>query len=75
MHADNTEAWVNDYVITSRSSLDLLVPDEPLIQECATEQDSLRTVPVLPDLECGTECGQPQCGSSMTRGYPQQDGP
>jgi hypothetical protein len=64
--AGNMETWVNDYVITSCSSLDLLVPDEPLVQECAAEWGSLRTMPVLPDSEHGMGCGQLQYDGSMT---------
>jgi hypothetical protein len=74
-NTDNTEAGVNDYVITSRSSLDLLVPDRLLVQGCAAKRGSLRTMPVLPDLECGTGRMRLQCGSGRPRGRPQRDGP
>jgi hypothetical protein len=72
---DNTEAWVNDYVITSRSSLDLLVPNKLLGRGCATEWGSLQTMPVLPDSECGMGCAWLQCNSGRTQDHPQQDGP
>jgi hypothetical protein len=68
--ADNAEAWVNNDVITSHSSLDLLVPDELLTQGYVVERGSLRTMPVLPDLECGTGHVWLQCSNGRPRGHP-----
>jgi hypothetical protein len=64
----NSEVWVNNYVITPHSSLDLLVPDRSLAQGCVDEQGNLRTMPILPDLECRMGGGRLQYGSGMLRG-------
>jgi hypothetical protein len=69
------EARIDDRVITLRSSLDLLVPNELLSQGCADMRGSPLTRPFLPDLEYGTGCGWLRCDSGTLRGRPQRDVP
>jgi hypothetical protein len=63
--ADYAEVRVNDRVITSYPSLDLLVPDEFLFQGCIDMLGNPPTRPFLPDSECRMGCGRLQCDIGM----------